>query len=64
MRLDVLDGFNECLSLLDERAQLIAGDIDSVEGSDGLPAFGLIDDEFDFSPVEAVLVGGKIGLHL
>jgi hypothetical protein len=28
-----------------------------------LSAFGLIDDEFDFSPVVAVLVGSEVGLH-
>ena len=62
--LDVLDGFNKGLALLDERAELVTGDIHTIEGGDGLSAFGLVDDELDFSPVEAVLVRGEISLHL
>jgi hypothetical protein len=62
--LDVLDGLNQGLSLLDEGAQLVTSNVNTVEGSDGLSAFGLIDDQLDFSPVEAVLVGSEIGLHL
>jgi hypothetical protein len=29
-----------------------------------LSAFGLVDDELDFAPVEGVLSWGEIGLHL
>ena len=61
---DVLDGFDEGFSLLDEGAEFVSGHVDSVEGGDCLSALGLIDDEFDFSPVEAILIGCKIGLHL
>jgi len=62
--LDVLDGLDEGLALLDEGAQLVAGDIDTVERGNGLSAFGLVDDELDLPPVEAVLVGGEVSLHL
>jgi hypothetical protein len=61
--LDVSDGLNKGLSLLDERADLILGGVDAVEAGDGLSAFGLVDDESNLPPVEAVLVGSKVGLH-
>lgn len=62
--LDVGNSFDEGFSLLDEGAELISGGVDSVEGSDGLSAFGLINNQLNLSPVEAVLVGSQIGLHL
>lgn len=62
--LDVRNSFDEGFSLLDEGAELISGGVDSVEGSDGLPAFSLINNKANLSPVEAVLVGSQIGLHL
>ena len=61
--LDVLNGLDEGLSLLDEGAELIASDVDSVEAGNGLPALGLVDDQLDLPPVEAVLVGGEVCLH-
>lgn len=64
LRLDVRDGFDESFSLLDQGAELVSSGVDSVEGGDGLSAFGLINNELDLSPVEAVLVGSEIGLHL
>jgi hypothetical protein len=62
--LDVLNGFDECLSLFNERAEFVTSDIDSVETGEGLSSFGLVDDKFNFSPMEAVLVGSKVSLHL
>jgi hypothetical protein len=64
LRLDILDGFNKGLSLLDEGAKLVTSDVDTIERGDGLSAFGLINNQLDFSPVEAVLVGSQISLHL
>jgi len=61
---DVLDGFNESFSFLDERAELVLGHVDSVEAGEGLSTLGLVDDELDFSPVVTILIGSKIGLHL
>jgi hypothetical protein len=29
-----------------------------------LSAFGLVDDQLDLAPMETVLVGSKVGLHL
>ncbi len=64
LRLDVRNGFNKSFSLLDEGAELISGGINTVETGDSLSAFGLVDDELDLPPVEGVLVGCKVSLHL
>ena len=62
--LDVGDSFDEGFSLFDQGADLVLGGVNTVETGDGLPSFGLINNELNFSPVETILVGGKIGLHL
>lgn len=64
LRFDFTDGFNECFSLLDKRAEFISGGVDTIEWGDCVSSLGLINDEFDFSPMEGVLVGGQISLHL
>ena len=64
LSLDFTDGFDECFSLLDERAELISGGVDTVERGDCVSSLGLIDNEFDLSPMEGVLIGGQISLHL
>lgn len=62
--LDVRDSLDESLSLLDEGADFISSGVNTVEAGDGLSSFSLVDNELDFSPVEAVLVGGQVSLHL
>lgn len=64
LRLDFSDGFDECFSLLDERAEFISGGVDTIERGDCVSSLGLIDNEFDLSPMEGVLIGGQISLHL
>ena len=63
-RLNILNGFNESFALFDEGGELISGHINSVEGGDSLSALSLVDNKFDFAPVEGVLSRGEIGLHL
>ena len=62
--LNIRDSLNESLSLLDQGADFVLGGVNTVEAGDGLSTFSLVDDQLDFSPVEAVLVGSKISLHL
>jgi hypothetical protein len=64
LRLNIGNGFNESFSLFDEWAELISSGINTIETGDGLSSFSLIDNKLDFSPMESVLVGGKISLHL
>jgi hypothetical protein len=64
LRLNVLNGLNKSLSLLDEGAELVTSDINTIEGGDGLSAFSLVNNQLDFSPMEAVLIGSEVSLHL
>ena len=64
LRLDVRHAFDEGLSLLDQGADFVLGGVDSVERGDSLSSLSLVNNKFDFSPVEAVLVGSKVSLHL
>jgi len=64
LRFNIRNGLNECFSLFDEWAELISGGVNTIETGDGLSSFSLVDDEFDFSPMEGILVGCKISLHL
>ena len=61
--LDVTHGLDEGLALLDQRADLVLGGVHAVETGDGLSALGLVNNQLDLPPVEAVLVGGEISLH-
>lgn len=61
--LAVLDGLNKSSSLLNEGRELISGGVNTIEAGKSITASGLINDEFDFSPGESILVGGKIGLN-
>lgn len=62
LRFTVLNGFNECFSFFDQRAEFISGHVNAVERCDGLSSLSLINNKFDFSPVESILVGSKIWL--
>ena len=62
--LNILDGFDEGFSLLDQWAELVSGHVNTVEWSEGLSSFSGIHDELNFSPMERILVWGKIRLHL
>lgn len=64
LSLDIGDGLDQSFSLLDEGAKLVPGGINTIERSQSLSSFGLINNEFNLSPVEAILVGSEVSLHL
>lgn len=64
LRFNIRNSLNESFSLLDQGAKLVTGSVNTIETGDGLSALGLIDNKFDFAPVEAVLIGGEVSLHL
>ena len=62
LRFTILNCLNKSFSLFNEWAKLISGHVDSIKGSDSLSSFSLVDDQFDFSPMESILIGGEIRL--
>ena len=59
-----LNCLDQSFLLLDEGTELVSGGVDSVETGDGSVGLNAVNDEFDFSPSESVLVGSEVRLHL
>jgi hypothetical protein len=64
LRFYIRDSLNQSFSLFNEGAKLITSSINSVETGNRLSSLGLINNQFNLSPVEGILVRSKIGLHL
>ena len=60
---EVLDGLDQCFSFLDYSRELISSHINTIEAGKGITSSSIINNKFDFSPSESILVWSKIRLN-